>query len=323
MAIPFKSLRFTSMDMQTWGFAFFRNIPARNENSFWPSVTNRVNGVRSAIRRPRWLRQHLARPQHPADSLHRGVERASAGPASGLSRRCFRTNRDVRVGMDAKLVIRESLTLDVTINPDFSQVESDDPQVTVNQRFEVFFPEKRPFFLENASYFQTPENLFFSRRIGDPLGGARLTGRIGRWSIGLLAGADRGPGKQRRTGRSSLGRLRARRRAAHPAKYRQGIHGRRVSFRLQFRSEPQPRRLPGRALEDRQELGGRGPGHRQRHAVSGRHAFRGSGVRGVSEPQRAALQLLRQLSGPQSGVSYRPGVRAAHGHPHDPAERQL
>jgi hypothetical protein len=98
--------------------------------------------------------------------------------------------------MDAKLVIRESLTLDATINPDFSQVESDDPQVTVNQRFEVFFPEKRPFFLENASYFQTPENLFFSRRIGDPVGGIRLTGRLGRWSIGLLAGADRGPGKQ-------------------------------------------------------------------------------------------------------------------------------
>ena len=102
----------------------------------------------------------------------------------------------MRVGMDAKLVLRESLTLDATINPDFSQVESDDPQVTVNQRFEVFFPEKRPFFLENASYFQTPENLFFSRRIGDPVGGARLTGRIGRWSIGLLAGADRGPGKR-------------------------------------------------------------------------------------------------------------------------------
>ena len=108
----------------------------------------------------------------------------------------FRTNRDVRVGMDAKLVIHESLTLDATINPDFSQVESDDPQVTVNQRFEVFFPEKRPFFLENASYFQTPEDLFFSRRIGDPVGGVRLTGRLGRWSIGFLAGADRGPGKR-------------------------------------------------------------------------------------------------------------------------------
>jgi hypothetical protein len=91
----------------------------------------------------------------------------------------FRTDTDVRVGFDAKAVIHDALTLDVAVNPDFSQVESDDPQVTVNQRFEVFFPEKRPFFLENVGYFSTPENLFFSRRIGDPEFGARLTGKLG------------------------------------------------------------------------------------------------------------------------------------------------
>ncbi len=195
MIIPFKSLRFTTMDMQTWGFAFFRNIPARNENSFWPPVTNRVNGFVpqfgdldgfSDILPGRNIRLI---PYIAGSSAHLLDQPPDQAPL-------FRTNRDVRVGMDAKLVIRESLTLDATINPDFSQVESDDPQVTVNQRFEVFFPEKRPFFLENASYFQTPENLFFSRRIGDPVGGVRLTGRIGRWSIGVLAGADRGPGKR-------------------------------------------------------------------------------------------------------------------------------
>jgi Domain of unknown function (DUF5916)/Carbohydrate family 9 binding domain-like len=195
MAIPFKSLRFTNMDMQTWGFAFLRNIPARSENSFWPSVTNRVSGFVpqfgevdgfDSISPGRNIRLIPYVAGSSAHLLDQPLDRAPF----------FRTNRDLRVGMDAKLVIRESLTLDVTVNPDFSQVESDDPQVTVNQRFEVFFPEKRPFFLENASYFQTPENLFFSRRIGDPLGGARLTGRLGRWSIGLLAGADRGPGKR-------------------------------------------------------------------------------------------------------------------------------
>jgi len=195
LAIPFKSLRFTSMDMQTWGFAFFRNIPARNENSFWPPVTNRVSGFVpqfgdvdgfDSISPGRNIRLI---PYIAGSSAHLLDQPSDLPPL-------FRTNQDVRVGMDAKLVIHESLTLDATINPDFSQVESDDPQVTVNQRFEVFFPEKRPFFLENASYFQTPEDLFFSRRIGDPLGGVRLTGRIGRWSIGFLAGADRGPGKR-------------------------------------------------------------------------------------------------------------------------------
>src|SRR4029453_2582419 len=86
-------------------------------------------------------------------------------------------------------------TFDFTANPDFSQVESDEPQVTINQRFEVFFPEKRPFFLENADYFQTPITLFFSRRIRDPQVGSRVTGRVGRWAVGALAMDDRQPGR--------------------------------------------------------------------------------------------------------------------------------
>jgi len=67
--------------------------------------------------------------------------------------------------------------------------------VTVNQRFEVFFPEKRPFFMENASYFNTPTTLFFSRRIVDPEYGVRLTGKLGRWGLGVLATDDRAPGQ--------------------------------------------------------------------------------------------------------------------------------
>jgi len=195
MAIPFKSLRFTTMDVQTWGLAFFRNLPAHNENALWPYVSNGVNGFV-----PQFGQVDGFEKISPGRNI-RLIPYVAATGAHLLDQPpdqppFFRTRRDLRVGMDAKIVIRESLTLDTTINPDFSQVESDDPQVTVNQRFEVFFPEKRPFFLENASYFQTPENLFFSRRIGDPVGGARLTGRLGRWSIGLLAGADRGPGKR-------------------------------------------------------------------------------------------------------------------------------
>jgi len=79
------------------------------------------------------------------------------------------------------------------MNPDFSQVESDEPQVTLNQRFEVVYPEKRPFFMENASYFTLPQQLFFSRRIVDPQFGIRLTGKVGRWAIGVLTTDDRAP----------------------------------------------------------------------------------------------------------------------------------
>ncbi len=75
-------------------------------------------------------------------------------------------------------------------------MESDEPQVTINQRFEVFFEEKRPFFIENASYFQTPINLFFSRRIADPQVGARITGKKAGWGIAGLAIDDRAPGNQ-------------------------------------------------------------------------------------------------------------------------------
>jgi len=72
-------------------------------------------------------------------------------------------------------------------------VESDEPQVTINERFEVFFPEKRPFFIENAGYFQTPVNLFFSRRITDPGAGARVTTKAGRWALGAIGMNDRAP----------------------------------------------------------------------------------------------------------------------------------
>ncbi len=101
-----------------------------------------------------------------------------------------------RAGVDAKAVIKDSLTLDVTLNPDFSQVESDEPQVTINQRFEVFFPEKRPFFIENAGMFVTPENLFFSRRIVNPQFGARVTGKLGPWAVAGVAADDRSSGEQ-------------------------------------------------------------------------------------------------------------------------------
>ena len=74
-------------------------------------------------------------------------------------------------------------------------METDDPQVTVNQRFAVLFPEKRPFFIENAGFFQTPVSLFFSRQIADPQFGARMTGKAGDWTLGALLIDDRHPGE--------------------------------------------------------------------------------------------------------------------------------
>ena len=114
--------------------------------------------------------------------------------ARTLSGARFTRTRELNGGVDGKVVLADALTFDFTLRPDFSQVESDDPQVTVNQRFEVVFPEKRPFFLENSTYFTTPVNLFFSRRIVSPDYGAKLTGKMGPWAIGALVANDTAPG---------------------------------------------------------------------------------------------------------------------------------
>ena len=193
ITVPFKSLRFKPDALQTWGFGLGRFIPDNNESSFWPFVTQKVEGFSQQLGTMTGLenispgRNLRITPYGAFGSSHFLDIPAFGDPG-------FKTQNTPRAGLDVKAVIHDSLTLDIALNPDFSQVESDDPQVTVNQRYEIQFPEKRPFFLENNAYFVTPENLFFSRRIVDPEFGARLTGKLGRWNLGILAIDDRAPG---------------------------------------------------------------------------------------------------------------------------------
>jgi hypothetical protein len=197
-SLPFKSLRFSHGPEQTWGVALYRTILRKSEYDYWPYVTQRVEG----------LTQQFA----PVS----GIERVSPGrniqlipygllagdhflnqpnPPSPATPPVFLDKFEHRAGLDAKFVVKDSLSFDVTLNPDFSQVESDDPQVTVNQRFAVFFPEKRPFFIENAGFFATPIDLFFSRQIAHPQFGSRMTGKLGKWTLGALVIDDRQPGQ--------------------------------------------------------------------------------------------------------------------------------
>ena len=94
------------------------------------------------------------------------------------------------------------MVLDGTINPDFSDVESDQPQFTVNQRYPVYFPELRPFFLENANYFATPIFLVYTRNIVHPEFGIRLTGKLHGTNLGFFAIDDRQPGETYSIGES-------------------------------------------------------------------------------------------------------------------------
>lgn len=191
MTIPFKSLRFPAANAQTWGITLARSIPAADELSFWPGVTRRINGFTVQMAQATGIEG-----VSPGRNIQL-IPYATFAAARVLDRQAarFDDDRDGRAGIDAKVVARDAVALDFTLNPDFSQVESDEPQVTANQRFEVFFPERRPFFIENAGYFQTPVNLFFSRRVRDPRFGGRATGKIGHWAVGALVADDRAPGR--------------------------------------------------------------------------------------------------------------------------------
>jgi hypothetical protein len=196
MAIPFRSLRFASNDPQTWGILLDRDVRRNNESSFWPWYSSRIAGRLNQEGDATGL-ENIS-PGHSFQLIPYGIFRSFRDiDLRDLDHPTF-TQRDAfgQIGLDAKAVAKDKFVLDATANPDFSQIESDDPQVTVNQRFEVQFPEKRPFFLENSYYFQTPIPLLFTRRIVDPQWGVRLTGKDGPWAVGMLVADDASPGTQ-------------------------------------------------------------------------------------------------------------------------------
>jgi hypothetical protein len=189
--IPFRTMRFPRASKQIWYICLARAIQRNNEWSLWPFVSH--------ARLPQFVGQFAPIEIDDDISPGRNLQFIPYGlaahdnyldPAAG-----FQQQTEHREGVDAKAVIRDALTLDLAINPDFSEIGSDDPKVQVNQRFEVVYPERRPFFIENASIFTMPEQLFFSRRIINQQYGLKLTGSINRWSIGALASDDRAPGE--------------------------------------------------------------------------------------------------------------------------------
>ncbi len=194
IAIPFKSLRFPAKQTQQWGIILYRGITRKTEDSFWPHLTFRIEGRLGQAATLNGLEG--ISPGRDVELMPYGVMRGfraldTRDPANPYFQKATVQGQP---GMDAKFVFHDHFTLDLTANPDFSQVESEDPQITVNQRYAVYFPEKRPFFLENEDFFRTPMDLFFTRSIGDLSAGVRLTGKDGPYSVGLMAADDRSPG---------------------------------------------------------------------------------------------------------------------------------
>lgn len=194
MVLPFRSLRFRGTG-QDWGVVFNRNFPRNSESDWWPRVSTNVSGTLSqegimhGIEGVTGSRNVQINPYGLAQSEH---ELLTLDPNDPY----FSTRHlEGTAGGEAKVILKDSIVLDGTVNPDFSDVESDQPQFTVNQRFPVYFPELRPFFLENANYFSTPITLLYTRRINRPEFGARVTGKVKHTNVGLLAIDDRQPGQ--------------------------------------------------------------------------------------------------------------------------------
>ncbi len=196
LVIPFRSLRFAPLENQEWGMLLVREVQRDNEQVFWPHVSTRIEGRMNQAATIRGLSgispgRNVELIPYVTSRSFRVLE-----PDADPDPRFIEDGFDPDGGLDAKFVVLDNVAVDATLNPDFSQVESDAPQVTVNERFEVFFPEKRPFFLENAGFFQTTTNLLFTRRIADPQVGARTTGKLGPYAFGALLIDDEAPGKR-------------------------------------------------------------------------------------------------------------------------------
>src|SRR5215472_3047899 len=195
ISIPFKSLRFPNTESQVWGIILNRSIPRTNENLFWPRISNRIQGRFNQAATLIGLRD--VSPGRNIQLIPYGLIRSFRDIDQRDPNHPVWENGSFKpdVGIDGKFILHDSFVLDATVNPDFSQIESDEPQINVNQRFEVFFPEKRPFFLENSNFFTSPINLVFTRRIVHPEYGLRLTGKAGPWAVGVMGSDDRAPGE--------------------------------------------------------------------------------------------------------------------------------
>ena len=185
--IPFRSLRFPGSGPQRWGINIVRDNPSTGYRDTWTDVRRASasflaqSGTMQGIDN---VERGVVTEVQPFVTLTRLGARLDTG---GFNRGSFETD----AGANLRLGFPE-FSLDATLNPDFSQVESDVGLVTVNERFALFLPEKRPFFLEGIELFSTPNQLIYTRRIAQPVGGAKVTGKLGRYSVAYLAAVEDG-----------------------------------------------------------------------------------------------------------------------------------
>jgi len=181
MAIPFKSLRFPNDDLKTWNLVLGRNLPRTGEVILYESFSRDIPGLLTQGK-PFVIQGAVERSRNVEvmpflTSLKSQGEKVQFEPGANL-----------------KLGLSSSATLDATINPDFSQIEADEPKIDYNVRYALRYDEKRPFFLEGMEIFSSPEiETVYTRQINDPIFGAKASGKSGRFTYGVLSAYDMHP----------------------------------------------------------------------------------------------------------------------------------
>lgn len=184
--IPFKSLRYQSLPLQDWGIHVTRAIPQQGiEDSWAPARRDAASFLAQSGRLKNLadLRRGLVLDLNPIATAKVDGRHTSSGWNYEASR--------PELGMNLRWGITPNLTMNGTVNPDFSQVESDAGQFSFDPRQALFFPEKRPFFLDSIEQFSTPNNLIYTRRIAAPIAAAKITGKVGgRTNLAFLSAVD-------------------------------------------------------------------------------------------------------------------------------------
>ena len=196
MRIPFKSLRYPSrgaFEEHRWGFQITRVIRDKSEAVSWSPISRGVAGQITQFGQLEGLSDLSTSRNLEFFPEVTGFRLGSLDRAGDF----VDNGAEGEVGLGVKYGLTPNLTADVTFNPDFSQIESDRPQIETNQRFSLFFPEQRPFFLEGQEIFQTatPLTLVHTRTILDPRFGGKLTGKVGQTTLGIVVADDAAAGR--------------------------------------------------------------------------------------------------------------------------------